>query len=433
MERILLLLIGLVFYPLKAFGIEDKIIVDMEVAMNVALSNNIDLKSAKLNIDIAKNNIKTANRLQNPSIDSFYFLGKAGNNEPRQIGLSQNIEIAKRKNRKNLAKSNLELVKKDFEYTAFDLKMDVREAYVNLIEAKSILHTLEQQQALQEELLKIAKNRVEYSKTPVIDAIQAEIALNQIVTQVNTAKVNVKNALSLFNKCINDPQKTIYDSSDNIFAENNNFEEMQTPPPTLKYPDFSEIAKKALSNRFDIKIAKQNIDIAEKELKLVASQKIPDLKISGGYGFIQGKYTDNGSLNNGAYVGASLINIPVFYNYSPEIQNATLKLQQSEFNYQSIENKAIKDISMAYERFLTAKDNLNRYESNIVVGSEKLIETSKESYLKGEISITALIVMKQSYKSIIIGYTQALAEYYNSWTNFLREVNNEDFNIIELL
>ena len=172
---------------------------------------------------------------------------------------------------------------------------------------------------------------------------------------------------------------------------------------------------------------------AEKELKLVASQKIPDLKISGGYGFIQGKYTDNGSLNNGAYVGASLINIPVFYNYSPEIQNATLKLQQSEFNYQSIENKAIKDISMAYERFLTAKDNLNRYESNIVVGSEKLIETSKESYLKGEISITALIVMKQSYKSIIIGYTQALAEYYNSWTNFLREVNNEDFNIIELL
>ena len=54
MKRILLLLIGLVFYPLTAFCIEDKIIVDMEGAMNVALSNNIDLKSAKINIDIAK-------------------------------------------------------------------------------------------------------------------------------------------------------------------------------------------------------------------------------------------------------------------------------------------------------------------------------------------------------------------------------------------
>ena len=55
------------------------------------------------------------------------------------------------------------------------------------------------------------------------DAIQAEIALNQIITQVNTAKVNVKSALSLFNKFINDPQQKLYDSSDNIFAEKNNF------------------------------------------------------------------------------------------------------------------------------------------------------------------------------------------------------------------
>lgn len=38
--------------------------------------------------------------------------------------------------------------------------MDVREAYINLVEAKSILDTLEQQEELQEELLKIAKVRV---------------------------------------------------------------------------------------------------------------------------------------------------------------------------------------------------------------------------------------------------------------------------------
>ena len=427
------MLLGLLVFQLTAFGIEDKIIVDMEGAMNAALSNNIDLKSAKINIDIAKNNIKSANRLQNPSIDSFYFFGAAGNNEPKQFGLSQNIEIAKRKNRKDLAKSNYNLAEKKFDYTAFDLKMDVREAYVNLVEAKSILYTLEQQQALQEELLKIAKNRVEFSKTPSIDAIQAEIALNQIITQVNSAKVNVKSSLSLFNKVINDPQRKIYDSIDKIFAEENNFEEMQTPPSTAKFPEFSVMAEKALSNRFDIKIAKQEVEIAEKELKLIARQKIPDLQVSSGYGYIRGKYTDSGNSNSGAYVGASLVNLPIFYNFSPEIKNAQLKLQQAELNYISVENKAIKDVSAAYERFLTAMENLNRYESKIITGSEKLIETSKKSYIKGEIDITALIVMKQSYKSIIIGYAQALAEYYNSWTNFLREVNDEDFCVIETL
>ena len=90
-------------------------------------------------------------------------------------------------------------------------------------------------------------------------------------------------------------------------------------------------------------------------------------------------------------------------------------------------------MSAAYEQFLTAADNLNHYESKIVKGSEQLIETSKKSYESGKSDITSLIVMKQSYKSIIIGYTQALAEYYNSWTNFLREVNDEDFTLTENL
>lgn len=83
------------------------------------------------------------------------------------------------------------------------------------------------------------------------------------------------------------------------------------------------------------------------------------------------------------------------------------------------------------EKTLTAAENLNHYESKIVAGSENLIDISKKSYEKGEIDIVSLIVMKQSYKSIIIGYTQALAEYYNSWTGVLREVNDEDFNLQE--
>ena len=48
-------------------------------AIDAALKNNIDLQAEKININIAKNNIKSANRLQNPSFDAFYFIGAAGN------------------------------------------------------------------------------------------------------------------------------------------------------------------------------------------------------------------------------------------------------------------------------------------------------------------------------------------------------------------
>ena len=415
----------------KLFAVQDVKKVYLNQAIDAALENNIDLQAAKLERNIAKNNIKTANRLQNPSFDAFYFLGAAGNSEPKQLGVSENIEIAKRKARKNLAESNLKLVEKNIDYTIFDLKMDVREAYINLVVANSILDTLEQQEELQEELLKIAKVRVKNHNAPDIDVIQAEIALNQMITQVNSARVNVKKALSDFNKVINNPDNIVYDSMDNIFSEENNFQEMMTPPPNFDFPSFDEIVQNAIRNRYDIQIAKQEIDVAEKNLTVTARQRIPDIQLTGGYAYQVGSYTDSGNFNNGAYAGASLVNIPLFYNYSPEIQNAVLKLKQAELKYESSKNRAVKDVSAAYDRFLTAADNLNHYEKKIITGSEELIETSKNSYEAGKSDITSLIVMKQSYKSIIIGYTQALAEYYNSWTNFLREVNDEKFTLPE--
>ena len=109
MKKILIIL--LMFLCQSAtFAIEDVKKVDLEEAMNSAIKNNIDLQAAQIDINIAKNNIKAANRLQNPSFDAFYNFGASGWTEPRQLGLSQTVEIAKRKARKNLAESNLKLV-----------------------------------------------------------------------------------------------------------------------------------------------------------------------------------------------------------------------------------------------------------------------------------------------------------------------------------
>ncbi len=429
MKKVALTFLSILLIQSVSLGIEDVKKVYLQEAITTAVENNIDLQAAKLEINIAKNNIKAANRLQNPSLEAFYFVGASGWSEPRQLGISQTVEVAKRHARKNLAKSSYKLVEKNVNYTKFDLKMDVREAYINLVATKSVLETLKQQKTLQEELLQIARQRVKAGNVPEIDVIQAEIALNQMITQVNSAAANVKSSLSDFNKIINNPQNIIYDSMDNIFSEENNFDEMLTPLPTKDFPQISQIMQKALENRYDIQIAKQEVDVAEKNLTVIARQKIPDIALNSGFAYQNANHTEDGRFNGGAYIGASLVNIPLFYNYSPEIQNAALKLQQAELKYESAKNKAEKDVTSAYDKFLIAAENLNYYESKILTSSEELIEISKKAYETGKSDITSLIVMKQSYKSIIVGYTYALAEYYNSWTNFLREVNDENFTL----
>lgn len=429
MKKLLFLLI-LYFIPTGCFGIEETQKINLQQAIGITIENNLDIKVTTLDSDIAKNNVKIANRLQNPDFNAFYFLGAAGRSEPNQLGFTELIEIGKRGVRKNLAKANLELVAQNVDYRKFTIEMDVREAYVNLVAAKSVLDTMEQQRELQEELLEIAQRHVKSGFVPEIDAIQATIALNQMITQVNTAKANVKSALFEFNKIINSKEKTFYDSVDKVLYENNNFEELMTPPPTTCFPEFDAISERALENRYDIKIAKQEIEVAKKNLTVVMRKRVPDLELVGGYAYQTMTQTDDRRYNSGAYVGGNIVNLPVFYNYAPEIKNAKLQLEQAELKYESVKNKAVKDLNSAYYKLQIAAANLNDYETKILTSSEELIDLSVKDYETGKSDLTSLIVMKQSYKSIIVGYTLALAEYYNSWTNFLREVNSDEFELI---
>ena len=429
MKKLLIFLV-LYFIPVMSLAIEDVQKVTLQQAIDITVENNIDLKASYLEQDIAKNDVKIANRFQNPDFNAFYFLGAAGRTEPNQLGFSELIEIGKRGARKNLAKANLELIVQNIDYRKFSIEMDVREAYVNLVAAKSVLDTMEQQQELQEELFEIANRHVKSGTVPKIDAIQATIALNQMITQVNTAKANVKSALFEFNKIINSKEKVFYDSADKVLYENNNFEELMTPPPTTKFPDFDTIAERALENRFDIKIAKQEIEVAKKNLTVVMRKRVPDLELVGGYAYQTMTQTDDRRYNSGAYVGGNIVNLPVFYNYAPEIKNAKLQMEQAELKYESVKNKAIKDLNAAYYKLLISAANLNDYETKILTSSEELIDVSVKDYETGKSDLTSLIVMKQSYKSIIVGYTMAIAEYYNSWTNFLREVNSDEFELL---
>ena len=98
-------------------------------------------------------------------------------------------------------------------------------------------------------------------------------------------------------------------------------------------------------------------------------------------------------------------------------------------NYESVENKALKALYRSYEQFLTAKENLNFYKEKLVKDSDEMIKISKKDYETGKANLTSLIVMEQSYEEILEGCTNATAEYYKSWIEFLREANTEDFNL----
>ena len=405
--------------------------IELDDAIQLSLSNNLDLQSARIEVELAKNGVGIANRLKNPEINFFYNFGRAGRSEPQMLGVSQTLEIAKRAPRKRLAKSELLQKELDVKTAEFTLEMDVRETYVDLVGAKTILNDLTEQREILQELIVLAQKRYKENKCSQTDVIQAQIALNKLETEINSAKTLLNLRRNDFNKALNikDNNVVIYDTKEDSLPGETVFISLKTPDYNQKMPSFEEIESRALDKRYDVKQAKQAIDVAQKNLSVIARQRIPDIEVMGGYSFLPSSHTDSGDFESGAYVGANLTNIPLLYSYKPEIKTAQLQIERAQINYESVKNKAQKDLSSAYDKFLASRENLIFYKQKLVKDSEDLIKISKKNYNEGKADLTSVVVMEQSYRDILTGYIMALADYYTDWIDFLREVNSEDFDL----
>ena len=305
--------------------------------------------------------------------------------------------------------------------------MDVAEAYVKLIVAKSILKKYEHQQKFLEDLLEISNRNNKANEKPDLDTIEARIALNQMIAEVNKAKTNARTARIEFNRVINTTDAN-YDSADEELARGQDALGLHIPSTQDNLPPFKTIADSAIKNRYDIKIAKNEIEVAKKKFNLVVRQKVPDLEISSGYAYQTVGLSDDNTYKAGAYLGASLVNIPVFYSYRPEIKNAKLEIEKADLNYISTINKAKKSVEIAYENFVTAQLNLENYNDKILKDSEDLFATFEKKYKAENVDFATLAAVEESYQDLVVGYSDALSDYYLSWINFLREINSENFN-----
>ena len=401
--------------------------IDLKTAIDIANKNNLDIKASKFNVDIAKNEIKISNRLENPSIVTSWNFGKAGKGNPNQLGVAERIELFKRAPRKKLAQTSYDLTLENYEYQRFDLKMDVAEAYIKLVVAKSILQKYEHQQKFLEELLKISNLNNKESNRLDLDTIEAKIALNQIITEVNKAKTNAKTARISFNRIIN-AQGKYYDSLDTNLSKEEGITGINIPQTSAKLQPFKSIEDAAIQNSYDIRIAKNQIELAKKKLSVVVRQRVPDLEIAAGYAYQTIGLADDDTYKSGAFLGASLVNIPLLYSYKPEIKNAQMEIEKANLEYISTVNKAKKSVEIAYENFITAQLNLESYNDKILKDSDELFALFEQKYKVEKVDFATLAAVEESYQDLVVGYSEALSDYYTSWIEFLREMNSEDFS-----
>lgn len=429
-KSIIFLILFLLFSLTSSFAIQEAKKISLEDALNLALETNPQMKMAKLDVEASKNSIEIANQLKNPTLETFFNIGPTAQGNPQQIGADYVIEILKRGKRKSFAESNYLVTSEKQKFQEHILVSEVKIAYINLLLKKSNLKFISSQKELSNQIYNDALKKFNSSDISKTDLIQAKIAYNRSILYYNIARSEVITAQNRFNTALNS-RDIDYDTMEDVLDDN--YKNLLTLSPQDKSLTFQKVKEYTLVNRKDLIAAKQKIQSAQDNLKIVKSQLVPDLELTGGYGYQTKGISDSGFFRQGAYAGASLVNIPLIYRYKPEIKNAQIEIEKASLSYEDLETDIIRNITDAWEKFTIAKNNLNFYDTELLVNSKELLEESFKTLNKGGMDLTSFLVSKKLYIEMELGYKQALCEYYISFAELLREMNMDYSNLDEFI
>jgi len=415
---------------LPSFALLEEKKITLKEAIDVALKINPQMKMIKIDVEKSKNDIKTANRLQNPSLGTGQNIGKTARGNAEQVSADLVIEILKRGKRKNVAKSESIAMENNQKYQEVCFAASIKLAYINYLLKKANLKILNDQMQISKEIYDYANKASSKGNTLKTEAIQAKIAYNRSFLYKNIASSEMITAQNEFNAIMNSNDYDYNTKEDDL---TNNYEELMTLNPEDNFLTFEKVKTFALQNRFDLKKALQDIETAQNKLKVVRSQLIPDLEVTGGYQYQTKGMSDSGKYTNGAYAAVDIVNIPVLYRFRPEIQNAKLDIEKAQIAYEDTKVDAIRNITDAWEKYTIAKDTLVFYNKELLVNSKELMRESLKSLEKKEIDLTSFLVSKKLYLELSLGYEEALSDYYVSYAQLLKEMNIIELNKNDLI
>ncbi len=250
-----------------------------------------------------------------------------------------------------------------------DIRLNVANAYLQVLSGKEQLKTFQAQYAVTEQDMKRTKELVESGVLPKGDLLEIEAtAANQQQQIVNgegnvlIARVNLAQLLQI----------TDYENFD--IAE----QEFDIPPSDILKNSAKVIFDKSLTFRNDIKLSESNVELAKEDLKIAKGAYLPTIGAFFQYGTRYSDVTQIPDGNGGSYTpnltdqlwifdgisyGAQL-NIPIFNGWSTRnnvkrstisLEKAKLQLEQDKLDLENTIQQAYVDVSTfekAYEAAL---------------------------------------------------------------------------------
>lgn len=388
--------------------------VDLEKMIEIGLKENCDLKIKRMELKAAEKDIKIASRLKNPEIQSNVVIGNVALGNSSQAGVALPIEVLKRGVRKKIAQEEYSIKETELRQAEHNYKLQIMQAYFDILYAKSVYNIQEERLKLFKNLVKITTDKPKYPAYE-IDNLKADIQYAQQLIEVNRAKAALLAKQFELNKILNTGKDDVmYDTKEPSLLGHWAFME-------IKIPEYEFLENVALQYSYVVKISEKNIDKAEQELTYAKRQRVPDVSVAGGYAWQAHRNAPNDY--GGAFVGFNM-DLPVLYNFTPEIQKAQIFLERSKAGKKAYEHQLKYELKKDFNTFKYSAENME-YSKKILQDSEKIVKLSTDGYISGKNSYTDLVINENGHQEVLSQYLNAMSRHFYSYLELMQDIGHD--------
>jgi outer membrane protein TolC len=413
-----ILLLVITFIP----GISQELRLDEAVA--IGLENNFDVKIARNNTDISRNNYQRGNA------GSLPFVQWTGSRNSTRSNVKQTF-INGNVNERNGATSNVWNTGVALNWTIFDGlgmfktyqklgqlyeagELDQKIAYENTIEAiilnynriileKNLISALDSNLRLSAERVNISKSSYEVGKAPKLDYLTAQVDYNTDFSALIKQRENYQKAKYELNNILGRAIDTSFEVQDNIRLDSS--------------LQIDVLKTNAMMANNSLLRTKRTGSIAQLEVAEIKSERLPQLGLNLGYNY-SNLSSEAGFLlsnqSNGLNYGASASwNLFDGNNVRRRYQNAEINYLSSQVSIEQIELEINLDLENQYLEYTNNILLVNLEQQNLQVA----LESSNLALERYRVGRSSFIELREAQINALRAYGRLVNAIYNAKVN----------------
>ncbi len=372
-------------------------VLSLEQCIALALERHPLIAAAQERRQAALARVRQAKALPIPSL---YFnsdlqprLGDFVNSQEAYLGVDQTLELPqKRAVRRKIAEQETQEAETDTELVKLEVIFQVRRAFYELLLAEEKLAYARQDLELAEDYLRMAELRLAAGDVARVEVLRAKV---EALSASNAARV-AAGEVNLAKACLNLHLARGKEAPLRIVGQ------LMVPFAELR---LAVLQAEALQRRPELR--RLRITLEKENLVQARSRwsRFPDLDFSLSRHWLEG-FPTTWSIS----ITAPL---PFLFHQRPkaEIAESEAVVRALQREAEQARNSILAEVEEAYVRAQSARDQILRFQQDLLPQAQEVLEMLRFSYQEGEISGLELIEARRTLNASRRAYADALFEY----------------------